>query len=706
MSQCHVNADDGRKAFYEATPAEREAPKSTTTRTAPADPYVLRMVEPRERSGGTDPKRQEGRYDQKWNVRYSELEAFKAEHGHCKAPKSHGPLGAWVNNQRIAYRTNGLPEERVRKLEDLGFVWNPQGKQPTWDERLDELTKYRAEHGHCIVPVSHGPLANWVNSQRLAHRKGKLSEERARKLDDLGIVWNPRSTPWDERFNELTEYKSEHDRCNVPRKHHGGLGSWVDIQRTAHKRGKLSKERLQKLNDLGFVWNPRQGRPKSKRRPTRWSRPRSNAGVAGEGDEDGGSKGERRNAAVDGDDAGTNSPTARSAGPDGDDPDVRGDLSSESLQGDVFRLQEELASAGRRAMNAEEGVRVAEQLLIGKQSEMDELKAKLAYAIVTVERTESEKKEVASIAAREGESLRDDLERTCRLHDEEMEEMARAVAVRDGDLADRDDAIASLETEKDEANLRSEFLQGDVSRLQEELASAERRAMNAEEEKEEGETRLGKVKVELQGAEERLVASRATVEEGKAAIATLETTVSKAEEGRRKAEQDLEVSRTGSNAQSEALKLVLSQNSKSTKEKADLVQQICALELERGEVEQKAATSKTLLQELKLVRDAAALEKNVKVDSQNSNEDAETLLQCRICTEGYGGRIVPVLMTCCGAQLCIDCFEASKASQVAQLSGRARSCRCDFCRASYHSTKSTPWVKNIPFIDALGIEID
>ena len=138
------------------------------------------------------------------------------------------------------------------------------------------------------------------------------------------------------------------------------------------------------------------------------------------------------------------------------------------------------------------------------QSQMDELKAKLANAIATVERTESEKKEVASIAAREGESLRADLERTYRLHEEER---VRAEAARDRDLADRDEAIASLETDNHllvratvataEARLRSESIQ---ARLQEELASVERRATSAE---------------------EMLVASRAAVKEGKTTIAAL-----------------------------------------------------------------------------------------------------------------------------------------------------------------------------------------
>ena len=253
------------------------------------------MAKTREKTG---PERQEGRQDQKWNARYRELEAFKVEHGHCNVRNRQGSLGKWVRDQRQAYRKNKLSEERVQKLEDLGFVWNPQGTQPTWDERLDELTKYKAEHGDCKVPKSQGSLGGWVDKQRTDRKKGKLSEERVQKLDALGFVWSPRSTQpaWDERFNELTKYKAENGHCNVSRSHKS-LGIWVANQRQAYKKGKLSKERVQRLDDIGFSWD-RGTIPNSERRP-RGSRPRSDSGMAGDGEGDSGRERKRRAAADD-----------------------------------------------------------------------------------------------------------------------------------------------------------------------------------------------------------------------------------------------------------------------------------------------------------------------------------------------------------------------------------------------------------------------
>ena len=217
------------------------------------------MVKTRERSGGSGSKQQGGRRDQKWNAKCRALEAFKAEHGHCNVPRRHGSLGNWMHKQRTEYKKGKLSKERVQQLGALGFDWSPGSTLLTWDERFDELTKYKAEHGDCRILKREGPLGEWVSQQRTAHKKGKLSDERAQELDALGFLWNPTPT-WDERLDELMKYKVEHGDCNVP-KSQGPLGKWVATQRFGHKMGKLSEERARKLGELGFVWNPQSTLP-------------------------------------------------------------------------------------------------------------------------------------------------------------------------------------------------------------------------------------------------------------------------------------------------------------------------------------------------------------------------------------------------------------------------------------------------------------
>ena len=66
-----------------------------------------------------------------WVERYLELGAFRERYGHCGVTLSYmalPKLGAWVRNQRIAYRKGKLVLEQIRLLEELGFDWNPSEK--------------------------------------------------------------------------------------------------------------------------------------------------------------------------------------------------------------------------------------------------------------------------------------------------------------------------------------------------------------------------------------------------------------------------------------------------------------------------------------------------------------------------------------------------------------------------------------------------
>ena len=88
-------------------------------------------------------------------------------------------------------------------------MWNPT---PSWDERLDELTKYRAKHGDCKVPESQGSLGRWVSRQREVYKKGTLSKERVQRLDNIGFSWA--TLPWDESRDELTKYTADESTCD------------------------------------------------------------------------------------------------------------------------------------------------------------------------------------------------------------------------------------------------------------------------------------------------------------------------------------------------------------------------------------------------------------------------------------------------------------------------------------------------------------
>jgi superfamily II DNA or RNA helicase len=134
-------------------------------------------------------------YETKWEEKISELEAFFAEHGHIRIPAkdsitgTNNHLGNYI--QYLRRRKKSLTEEQIRRLDALGFDWDPF--TTAWENFFTELEAFFNEHGHTKVPMRSDTkqLYTWTNNQRQKRRKNKLTEEQITRLDQLGFVWIP-----------------------------------------------------------------------------------------------------------------------------------------------------------------------------------------------------------------------------------------------------------------------------------------------------------------------------------------------------------------------------------------------------------------------------------------------------------------------------------------------------------------------------------
>jgi hypothetical protein len=210
-----------------------------------------------------------------WISRYKELVKYKESHGHCNVPCSHETLGGWISYQRTKYAGGKMSKNHINMLHKIGFVWRlvestKKGSPVAWSTRYNELVTYKEKHGDCNVPWKDQPLGTWVHNQRSKYLTGGLSGERIELLNRIGFVWklfNSDKVPWISRYNELVNYKKQHGHCNVSGNNAvDGLSRWVLCQRAFYANGKLSKDCIKLLNEIGFSWsNPTIGDPPSGR---------------------------------------------------------------------------------------------------------------------------------------------------------------------------------------------------------------------------------------------------------------------------------------------------------------------------------------------------------------------------------------------------------------------------------------------------------
>lgn len=164
----------------------------------------------------------------------------------------------WVARQRELAKKRVLPRDRRAKLDDLGFVWNTNDE--AWDTRYKQLLSWAEVNGHACVPIANGDLGLWVAKQRQMKRKGKLAAERERLLNEARFTWDTPSADWNEKFAELVRWKELHGDCRVPFNSPSadGLGWWVNTQRQAKRKGKMTRERQERLDAIGFIWSPQE----------------------------------------------------------------------------------------------------------------------------------------------------------------------------------------------------------------------------------------------------------------------------------------------------------------------------------------------------------------------------------------------------------------------------------------------------------------
>ena len=270
-------------------------------------------------------------YDDQWDAMFNRLKEYKESNGHCLVPKrckEDPKLGTWVDTQRVQYKKmkkklasqgiiyqgpnqmagsiknetpailakpviGRLTDDRINRLENLGFVWS---LRDDWQKHYEELKEYKGIHNDCNVPARYSKnrrLGIWVSAQRQQfkliqtqrdankpRRSSSLTQERIDLLNLLGFTWAIRSRDsfgesWNHRLQDLREYKATHGNCLVPSRYQPNpeLGVWVGTQRTQYRLFMKSKEsgnpipgassmnedRIRQLEEVGFVWALRGG---------------------------------------------------------------------------------------------------------------------------------------------------------------------------------------------------------------------------------------------------------------------------------------------------------------------------------------------------------------------------------------------------------------------------------------------------------------
>jgi len=201
-----------------------------------------------------------------WYFYFNLLKKFKLKYNHVNISVNFifekYNLGKWVQWQRQMYKKNRLSIEKIKKLNQIGFLWDLNENK--WLEMFNYLLQYKEEFNNTEVPIRYVndkgiKLGNWINKQRMNYKKGNISNEKIKKLENIGYKWKI-NDEWYNYYSLLKKFKLENGHIDIPLTSifkDFNLGSWVGRQRKNYKNNKLSNEKIKLLEDIGFKWSLR-----------------------------------------------------------------------------------------------------------------------------------------------------------------------------------------------------------------------------------------------------------------------------------------------------------------------------------------------------------------------------------------------------------------------------------------------------------------
>jgi HKD family nuclease len=206
-------------------------------------------------------------YFNTWSSYFDALVHFKNKFGHTNVDTffEDQNLLEWCRKQKYLKKNALLPKEHEIQLNNINFYWDSLqmwNSEQSWNKSFAEFKQYYLKHRtFSVTRKKNKELANWVITARHEYHKGLLPDYQVKNMDDLDPNWKLtdkeiNEAAWLNNLLALQEYKKKNGNCNVPQTDEM-LGRWVNDQRTDKKREKLSSEKVDLLNSLGFVWNVR-----------------------------------------------------------------------------------------------------------------------------------------------------------------------------------------------------------------------------------------------------------------------------------------------------------------------------------------------------------------------------------------------------------------------------------------------------------------
>ena len=168
-------------------------------------------------------------------------------------------IGMFKDRAREAYSKGKIKWWQFKLLDKIGFPFDPV--HTPWEIQFQAIKRCWKSHPQCkpFIPSDYPQyqmLEKFIMNQREARQKGRLGNERIVLLDSIGFPWDHNEALWEHSYNLLRGMKGHFPSSVSDEQTEKRLYNWCLTQRRLRRRGKLSPEKIRKLDRIGFHWEP------------------------------------------------------------------------------------------------------------------------------------------------------------------------------------------------------------------------------------------------------------------------------------------------------------------------------------------------------------------------------------------------------------------------------------------------------------------
>ena len=218
--------------------------------------------------------------DKMWYENYMMAKKYYDEFGDLEIPFDYKVdnfgLGRWLCYQKEKKNNLSLDDGKIKLLDDLNISWNNkkiESSNNKWITKYFLAKEYYEKEGNLYIPGNYEidgiKLGKWIQLQKYNYKQNKLSIERTKLLEEIGMNFGRtkkynknyfKEDAWMEKYKLALEYYEQHQNLDIPLKYEVNgvkLGIWLYNQKRAYRQGKLLPSRIELLENIKVVWDVR-----------------------------------------------------------------------------------------------------------------------------------------------------------------------------------------------------------------------------------------------------------------------------------------------------------------------------------------------------------------------------------------------------------------------------------------------------------------